>query len=732
MRFEIKDKIVTFYIEDSKRDVPIRRPASFKGTLLSDEDAIRLCTSFHRMGQRMAASTQAALIKDVLKPLFAYLKDSSSQLPINSNAWQLFLLNFLRWYLTTKSSKATSKSRVSVWSCSIHNVLNFFKNEGLIPVDVHIPTLPKRSALSDSTAHQTLIETTAKQTPNNRIHRNNQKMLVSVDFAKSDTDYLDSIERECREKIKVIKDTCLSHWGALMADGKKGKLFYEEIGITEIERIIQSQEHSVTKIRKIRTDKFGRIMARNDSSIPHSLLEQKIIYPIAHPLLPDGHKWGIALARHWLNTECSPGCIKLAALIHSGFFPSSFLNGPKYSYSEINLLSAMPKDVLAQLNSLQMFYRFCGVLSGRDVAAACCLLMIEHPQFTSQSLQNAKLLSTHGKSYLTLSDNPNSPIFSVDKPRAGTLKYATLSPLSKEIIEDIIEWTAPARRILRQAGSKAWRFLFLGADTSTAGLQALKNIQHSIANRSGKNLLCLYPALREAGLTHGNFGLSRIRHTMGVLRWFETGSIVEMSQRLGNTQSVALQHYLPPSLMRAWNTRIIRRFQNTLIVLAAYDEDYLMEVTDFTTIGDLQHFIAQLIFQFPINSSPIGDAVQARLGPALGYDVASENSRALGVLNIRLSPKSLGYLYAFSDFATTALNDEQLTQVDLQTKLTPAQFVDVARLIRVACESETVAPELGELMDLSQLRIVHSQALLQKSSIESRMKKLSIHQRWSS
>jgi hypothetical protein len=218
---------------------------------------------------------------------------------------------------------------------------------------------------------------------------------------------------------------------------------------------------------------------------------------------------------------------------------------------------------------------------------------------------------------------------------------------------------------------------------------------------------------------------------MGVLKWFETGSIREMSRRLGNTTRVVLEHYLPPALLHAWNTRIIRRFQNTLIVLAAHDEDYLLDVTDFTTVADLQHFIAQLVIEFPGTSSPLAKEVQERLGSVIfegrnGDDMGVPD----GLLNIRLSPTSLSYLYAFSDFAMNELTEEALTQVDPQSNLAPAQFVDLARLIRHACENELVASDLSEILDLSRLRKVHKDALVRQAALSDRFGKLSIVKQW--
>ncbi len=200
---------------------------------------------------------------------------------------------------------------------------------------------------------------------------------------------------------------------------------------------------------------------------------------------------------------------------------------------------------------------------------------------------------------------------------------------------------------------------------------------------------------------------------------------------MGNSYRVVIEHYLPPALLHAWNTRIIRRFQNTLIVLAACTEDYLLDVTDFSTMADLQHFIAQLIFDYPSRTSPLAEEVQVRLGGLLP-DQQSDNKLLPGVLNVRLSATGLSYLYAFSDLAVRTLKSDELHRVDVQSKLAPVQFVDLAKLLRHACENNEIRAELSELLDLPQLRQIHEQALVKQPVVDEKISKLVIYSHWGS
>lgn len=71
-----------------------------------------------------------------------------------------------------------------------------------------------------------------------------------------------------------------------------------------------------------------------------------------------------------------------------------------------------------------------------------------------------------------------------------------------------------------------------------------------------------------------------------------------MQKRLGNSYRVAIEHYIPESLLQVWNERIIRRFQNTLLALAAAEEDYLPEVVDMPNLAELHRFWHSLSMNF--------------------------------------------------------------------------------------------------------------------------------------
>lgn len=707
VRYEIKNKVVTFFVDNPKRMEEARANQSFAETGLTEHQVIPLVECLIKRYRGHSFDCQQNLPKHFLRALFSYFKTPGKSWPNSSVDWQLTIYRFYEFYLTNDEwSQSKTQLRMRNWQTTICGLLTFLVEEELIPRDVVIPKLERRK-LKNVTKYQPLLA--EAPTKISDLGTQPQKLLVDINFGMNDEDYLNSVEKKCRHLINVIKDTCLKHWDGLMSDGGIGRQLAEEVKGEEYEEVVSAKK-LVAPIQK---------RGRN------------IMF--TSPAHPQGANWALAIVHNKMAFGNDFECISLRTLRASPFFRNDTFVQKKEGYKSLGDLTAMTQDQWQRLQASVQFYRFVGLLSHIDVAAVCCLLTIEHPEFTSESLQNAKLLDACGKPYLLLTDSNKQSVLSIDKPRAGRRKSVVLTPLSQKLVIDILRWTAPVRKVLKRAGDKTWRYLFLGVTRSNGGTGYLGVVEgKTIYLTGGKNsigLTTLYPALEQSGLNKGSFDYRRLRNTVGILRWFETGSIVEMSRRMGNSSKVVLEHYLPPALLHAWNTRIIRRFQNTLIVLAAHDEPYLLEVTDFSNLADLQHFIAQLIMDYPIKTSPIADEVHRRLGSKYQPEVAS-NSPMPSLLNIRLSPKSVGFLYAYSDFAYRILTEEELDKTDVLSGLAPRQFVEMAALLRHAAESERIHTSLSESLDVPLLKQVHAEALVIQADLNAQFTKFGIRHQW--
>lgn len=709
MRCEIKNESVTFYLDNPKRAEETTATQSFAGTGLSEQQVIPLTESLVRKYRGTSLRTQQAVTSQILRPIFDFFRSTENLWPTTSADWQLTVYRFLHFILVDKGwSRASSEYRIFLWSKKIAGCLEFLIEDEIIPRDVKIPKIEPRKIRSLAIDQPLLGQ---PRTSVADIAIQPQKLLVDINFGMSDADYLDVVEKKCRHLVGVIKNTCLAHWNRLMRDGMTGRKLAKQVTDAEI-------------VDAILTKKYGT--ARPTGGFPTKY---------ASPAHPQGHAWALALVHQSLAKGTNIGCVSVDTLRASPFFPKRLFCSIKDgdSYAALDSRSAMKLKQWQKLPLSARFYRFAGLLSNIDVAAVCCLLTIEHPEFTSDSLQDAKLLNVRGKPYLLLTDSNEHSVLTLDKPRAGTRKSVILTSLSQQLIKDIIRWTAPVREVLKRSGDKTWRYLFLGK-TQKSGMNGYLGIVEGktyYLTGGGRSiaLTTLYPVLSENGLTKGTFDYRRLRNTMGVLRWFESGSILEMSRRLGNTRKVALEHYLPPALLHAWNTRIIRRFQNTLIVLAAHNEPYLLEVTDFSNMADLQHFIAQLILDYPARTSPIGDEVQRRLGTEQQRDAVLLASMP-GLLNVRLSPESLGFLYSYSDLALRTLAPYQLDKVDVLSGLAPRQFTDMATLLRHAAESDRIHVSLSESLDVPLLKQVHGEALVIQAGLDAQFAGLSVKHRW--
>lgn len=701
MYYELSDTSVSFFFDNPRREKPAVTRLNLHDTAIPVKELESVLRSVARVAQGKRFHTQRNIIAHFLKPFIAYFRQTNSAWPVLTNEWQIFWLCFFRFYLTdTEWSNASSNTRMSYWSTLVGRVSDFFIADEIYPSDVIVPVIELKRLRLLTTSQMLLGENAPRPSSLKNIP---QKLIVNVDFQMVDADYLDKIETSCRQKIRLIQNVCQTHWSRLMRDGQTGKEIASEISDAEIIDIIKS-------------GKYTKVIRGGSVS------------PLASIAQPKGYIWALAVVRYLLANGDNNECISIKSLRKNDFFVSKTFASK--SYKELNDFTTLDIQQIAMYESYYIFSRFAGLLSPLDVTVACCLLTIEHPSFTSESLQDAKLLNSAGKSYLLITDREQASILSVDKPRAGKRKSVVLTPLSQKLIADIINWTAPVRAVLKTIGDKSWRNLFLGVHGG--GVLGGIASETRLMARSERciSLTRLYPELAEQGLVIGTFDFRRIRNTVGVLRWFDTGSVREMSRRLGNSSRVIVDHYLPPALLHAWNSRIIRRFQNTLIVLAACSEDYLADVSDFSTIADLQSFIVQLITDYPAGTSAIANEVHLRLRDVIH---GADNQSSLvpsGVLSLRLSVTSLSYLYAFSDFAQQFLTAEALTHQDSLLRLSPLQFVELAQMLRHACENSELREDLSELLDMSQLRSIHEQALKILPNLNTRFSQFSLCQNW--
>lgn len=668
-------------------------------------------------GALSTVESQFKVVEGFVSNFTAFFSRPASSYPESSLDWMLALHNFLRFVLTDPKTQKQLSTRKNVWNYQICKILRLMRDDELIPIDVEIPVIPQNKQRNKH-KDQTLLGRKKQETVKSSASVN--KLLISIDYARGDADYLDFINEECVLRASKLKEVCLSYFANLKHDHQMGR---------KLAAVITDEDIADALTNGTYVRRSGK--AKSNKTVLPKVTNQKIF--------EDGYIWALARIRYlMMSSSADPACVSTKALSEDDFYCSGT---PQVSSclrlygNALRSHSAYSEKQYSLLVKSGVIYRFAGVLTNLDMIVLSCILIHEHPKINPDSILNAELYNKHGKTYFTIGDSKEPEIFSVDKPRAHERKITVLTPLAKEVLEFIVSSTTPIRRMLKASGNKQWRLLFLGLQLgNNLGPLKGKASAHLIGDHKGSvSLTKLYPELLDHNLKAGTLSLSALRNTMGVIKWFQTGSVREMARVLGNTYRVVLEHYIPPSLLSAWNNRLIRRFQQTLIVLAAYDEDYLLDVSDFSTMSDLTRFMVQMFFNSKPGSNPVDTVIHEKLVGRFAFIYGGsgpQSRRADAQFNLRLDPRTLAILYCYVEVAEK-LPSNQRKRIDPTTNVSPQHFVNLTRMIIHVCEADKEEGFSDNSYDMESLRECHKQAIAQQDDIRKSFSGFSLHQEWS-
>jgi len=712
MHFEHSETSLTVLLDDPSRRNPHRYDLTSLAALPRNE-VKRLLDATKRFVETRLYGTQLAYFRSAVSRFGQYVgARGRNNFPCTFNEWQFLCLDWYAWYLSHGGSEASITGRVRQWNNFVVPWLNALIDEGAIPIGLIIPNAKfGDEVISPSSPRKPDLigEKPARESP---VERPINKTIAGPIFWRTDIEYLNEIETTLRQRNHLIAQVTDDYWLRLVKDCRQGRRFMRRIS------------------DQVLHDRFDSNNWR--LRVPADFPSRPTVYrKVADPRVPDSEAWALRVMDHILRASNDDKCFAVENLQQCRAFQSRFLH--RKAHTPINPLlatTALLPDQVALLERRSLFIRFLGILSPLDMAVAIAILIQEHPNLNPESLSEAKLLNARGKSYLMISDDGARSILSVDKLRARMRKYAALSRRAQQVVKHLIRATAPVRELLKRTGSKHWRHLFIGYSAAPWGRFGHPDIRSAqLTSDKVLSLARFYPELHVAGLIQGTFNFAKLRTTQGVLEWFYSGSIHKASKKLGNSYRVALEHYIPKPLVRLWNERIIRRFQNTLIVLAAYSEDYMVDVSDLRDYDELQAFLAQMVKENPAGHSPIGDALHQRFGATSGPIQDSTESDAL--LTVRLDGNALALLYAFQQITVARLSPEAMLIPDPRTGLVPKHFVDLAALLAHAAENESVGEALGESLELAKLKRAHESARAKLPSLTDKLKSINISPTWS-
>lgn len=571
-------------------------------------------------------------------------------LPSSESGWQDLVMHAFEFCLTGAGYKRSFITRVRSWNHGVAVILRMLRDvEDVIPLAVEIPSIPEALATSDELVqHDRLIG----DRPPSVVQRDITKLLISISLARSDAEYLDEVRDQLSYRRRILHECLLEWWQQVHAHYQYGQRLIGQTNWKKLRRMLDFNEH-----RKGHGGRRGRT---------------------GNPHVANG------------RTEESLGnLLAILTYEHGSLLKKDVLASTKRlpDLKTIKFPSTAPAAAPIASKTMRLNWML-GNLSQMDIAVCMALLTMHTPKWTSQALASAKLVDKNGKPYLEFEGRDK--FFRLDKPRANKMKEGHLDDTAYDILRSLISMTS-AHRLALQKQKAAWsNNLFISA---TKGILSPPNplvIYKLLSGERGRqvveqarDLYTCMPRLAAAGITRGTVTLRKIRATEGVLEWFRTGSVAAMATKLGNSSRVVLEHYLPQPLLVKWNTRIVRRFQNLWLIVAAGggNDNLLLEISDFQTLSQLHTFIADMLSHHPNGSSPLSDSLHAAFGRlAERTPLISDPRRSLAV---SVSEQSLAAIYLYQESAIeSGAPPDVLDRRDSANGLSPRQFIALAELLR--------------------------------------------------
>lgn len=577
-------------------------------------------------------------------------------LPKAASAWQDFILQLYEFVLIRPDSKMTLLSRILDWNRFVAFLLIRLRDEAnIIPQGVEIPHARRNILSSDSAndSHALLGENQPEL-----VSGRADKLLVSISLARTDAQYLDEVRDLLALRRRIVHDCLWKWWDQIKRHYEFGRTLMERTSWAEIEGQLDSQKIWINDEKGVHRKKIHFASGTTEHTLANLL----------------------SILRYKHNQECSS-----ASLNKHNYLPF---------YVSIKLPASCP-PVIDGVPVIERLNWMLGNLSMLDIAVCCALLIMNNPNFTPLSIIGSKVNDKNGKTCLEISDLGKR--FRIDKLRAKKVKDSSLDFQSVEIIETVLSMTSRVRDRFTSQRQLAANFFFILHHKGRHRIPEPHSITRKISGlgyrkrNKKQSFMDYFPELASHGLSDGTVTFSKLRATEGVLEWFRTGSVHAMTRKLGNSVKVVLDHYLPQALVTAWNARLIRRYQNLWITVAAANEDFLLEVTDFNSFEELHLFIYDMLIQHPASSSALGKELHLRLSHLINDDENRDDSSAKleSILSVPISSNSLAALYLYRESALkSGVGPELLKIKDRNTGISPRQIIDLVDLLRFRLPTE--------------------------------------------
>lgn len=667
-----------------KNDMGVRVSADLSVFSGLGEEVTQLITPILRYLERIRAKSRGFYTLVLVEIGRALSVAGYRSIPKSEMEWQdLIMTTYFHIFTNTRTS-ANLKSRTDRAQAAI-GLLRHLQDEGVIPLGVIFPSTRTKQEPYTTGGPETITSLIGDATPL-PMKTTTNKLLCAIRLDRSDAEYLDEIREALSARRACLRTALIDYWEAL-----KGHVNFGASAISSVDwdnlYILLNKSHLTTGVHP------------------------------CDPSTQQGLKNLLALFKKLFDGL--PSDKELTALYKKGWVPFTNLraaicgaNLPNWPFPSMN---SFPEK--AKVHRLRVRWML-GRLSYDDVGVLSALLVMEHPRINPESAYHARIVDRHGKHMLEFNDG--AYYFSVHKHRAKSLKGECLSPLAHQIVDFASTLNLAERDALINKGDVRGELLFLPFEQSrgkavvTCASQTYVSFLSGARNSTRPQAVWLgdfCPNLLEMGLERKTITLKRIRDSEGVLEWFRTGSITAVTKKLGNTEKVVIDHYIPQALLTSWLTRLIRRYQNLWIATAAATEPFLLDVTDFSTVEQLNTFLSDMLVQHQPNSSNFAGIMHQRFKH---LHISSEEWRTLepgATLSISISASSLASLYLYHEAASD-------TGLQIHGQAQPTEnLLEIRALLDLATVLKFKLPDHPN----SEFRTAHHEACLIAESMRHRM-----------
>lgn len=253
--------------------------------------------------------------------------------------------------------------------------------------------------------------------------------------------------------------------------------------------------------------------------------------------------------------------------------------------------------------------RYLALPTSGELLPHCALLVLRHPTITTAFLETLELYDGNGQmvGYTKLDGGPTLIGY---KRRKGAKKARQTVSLTEEtnvLVQELIELTEPLRLYLKRKGSDDWRYLLLSSGRGFGTPVRWRGISEATVLPNRKSAL-VAQLVESAGLEPSaasalldRFSLDSLRASAGVREYLRTRSVQAMAEILGHDKFKPglLSRYLPEPIIRFFQERWVRIFQNAFLLEIMKDSPLLPAVTDLKDSSEITLFILNHALRLP-------------------------------------------------------------------------------------------------------------------------------------